>query len=256
MFTLAAFDEIRAAVTVLEPLDAVDDDHITAVGNDLIVPKFNNLAGMYAGHGVTAVAGSGSQAYIDSPSLRRMTRHEIAAIDNFENVPPPGLPQMFQKNPIPLDEGEALNAYLANTAVAANGRGMPGVWFSDGPIAPIDGEIRTILATSVVAGDLGEWSSGPLTLAYDLPVGRYQLVGARCLAGATSGLFRFIFVDMWQRPGGVSVRHINDDDLSAFRNGIMGVWGEFGHRALPRLEVLNIETVANPDVYLDVIKVS
>ena len=255
-FTLVAWNEIRAAATAIAPVTATPDDHVQGVGDDIYVPKLSNLIGEYAGHGVTAVAGTPSQAYLDSPSLRRVTRHELPILDDFQTAPLHDAPQIHPLSPIPLDEGEALNAYLANTAICANGRGMVGAWLADGVIAPVVGDIRTILCTSVVVGTLGVWSSGALTLAYDLPTGRYQLVGARCLAGATSQLFRFIFVEQWERPGGVSSRVVVDHDMDLFRKGNLGIWGEFDQRSLPRLEVLNVETIANPSVYLDLIKVA
>ena len=256
MFTLVAWNEARTAATTIAPVTGTDDDSVQVVGDDIIVPKFRHLIGQYAGHGVTAVAGTPSQAYLDSPSLRRVTRNEIAKLHNFAVTPTPTLVGVFPRNPVPLDEGEALNAYLANTAVCANGRGMVGALLADGAIAPVTGEIRTILCTSVITGTLAVWDSGALTLAYDLPAGRYQVVGARCLAGATAQLFRLIFPEQWHRPGGVSARVVTDPDLEVFRRGNLGVWGEMTHRVLPRLEVLNVETVANPSIYLDIIKVA
>lgn len=256
MFTVVAFNEDRAGITALEPVDGTDDDHVTVVGDDIYVPKFNRLVGQYAGHGVTAVAGSAIQAYLDSPSLRRVTRHEFPKLDNFETTPPASIVDMFPENPIPLDETEALNAYLENSAVCAAGRAMVAAWLAEGALAPVRGDIRTIRCTSVITGTLAVWDSGPLTLAYDLPAGSYQLVGARCLAGATSQLFRFIFPEQWARPGGVSARLITDPDIKEFRAGRLGVWGTFTNRALPRLEVLNVETVANPTVYMDIIKLA
>lgn len=256
MFTVVAFNEVRTAVTAIEAVTATDGDAEVAVGDDLIVPKFRHLIGQYAGHGEAAVAGTPSEAYIDAPSLRRVTRNQFVQLHDFFVAPPRRAVDMFPLSPIPLDEGEALNAYLANTAVCAAGRGMVGVWLADGPISPVRGEIRTILCTSVMLGTLGVWESGPLTLAYDLPAGRYQVVGARCLAGATAQLFRLIFPEQWHRPGGVSSRVILDPQLSQFRAGNLGVWGEMTHRVLPRLEVLNVNTVANPSILLDIIKVS
>lgn len=255
MFTIVAFNEARAVATTIETVDATDGDAEVAVGNDIVVPKFRHLIGQYAGHGITGVPGTPSQAYLDSPSLRRVTRNELVQLHDFAVTPPGRAVDLFPLNPVPLDEGEALNAYLANTAVCLAGVGMVAVWLADGPITPVKGEIRTILCTSVITGTLQVWDSGPLTLAYDLPAGRYQVVGARCLAGLTAALFRLIFPEQWHRPGGVSSRLITDAELSVFRAGNLGVWGEFTHRVLPRLEVLNVETVANPSIYLDVIKV-
>ena len=255
MFTVVAFNEARAVVTALEPVSGTDDDHVVVSDEDIYIPTLNRLVGAYAGHGVTGVAGSAIQAYLDSPSLRALTRQEIPKLDDFSTTPAVDILDMFPDNPIPLVSGESLNAYLENDAVCALGRAIVAAWLADGPLRPVTGDIRTIRATSTVTGTLGVWGSGPIALAYDLPVGRYQLVGARCLAGATSQVFRFIFVEGRWRPGGVSVRVITDPGLPIFRHGRLGVWGEFTHRQLPRLEVLNVETVANPTLYLDVIKV-
>lgn len=255
MFTTIAWNEGRVAATAIEPVDVTDDDHVIGVGDDFYVPKLNKLIGVYAGAGITAGTAGPSQAYLDSPSLRRVTRQEVSILDCFATTPTRSHVKMFPQNPLTLDEGEALNAYLANTAVIALARGIVAAFLADAAIVPVKGEIRTILCTSVVTGLLGVWSSGPLTLAYDLPAGRYQLVGARCLAGLTAQVFRFIFPEQWARPGGVSSRLIVDPVMEDFRSGNLGVWGEFTHRALPRLEILNVETVANPTVFLDVIKV-
>lgn len=255
MFTLVAFNEARTAATAIATLDATDDDHIIAAGDDIYVPKTNKIIGAYGGCGITAGTGVPTVAYLDSPSLRRVTRNELPMLHTFVAAPTPGVAQMFPTNPLPLDEGEALNALMTNTGAVALARGLVAVLLADAAILPVKGEIRTIFLTSVVAGTLGVWTSGALTLAYDLPAGRYQLVGARVLAGATAGIYRFIFPEQWARPGGVATRVITDPDIYAFRNGNLGVWGEFTHRALPRLEVLNIETVANPGVFMDIIKV-
>ena len=65
-----------------------------------------------------------------------------------------------------------------------------------------------------------------------------------------------IFPEQWHRPGGVSTRVFLDADLPQFRKGNLGVWGNFTHRVLPRLEVLNVETVVNPEIFIDCIKVA
>lgn len=256
-FTLVAFQEARVvAVTPAEPVAGQPDEHVQIIGDDIIVPKFRHLIGEFAGHGVSAVAGTPEDAWLDSPSLRRTTRNEIVSPQNCEIAPLVDNVTMHPLNPVPLDEDEALNAWLENTAVCAAGLGIVGVWLADGAISPVRGEIRTVHCTSVVAGTTALWTNGVLALAYDLPKGEYQVVGARVQAGATAGLFRLIFPEQWERPGGVSTRVFLDAQLPQFRMGNLGVWGRFTHRVLPRLEVLNVETVANPEIFLDIIKVA
>jgi len=254
-FTLVAFEEARAAaITPAATVDAEADEHVQVVGDDIIVPKFRYLIGEYAGHGVTAVAGTPEDAWLDSPSLRRTSRNEIANPHNFLGAPVAEQASIHPLNPIPLDEGEALNAFLENTAVCAAGIGIVAAWLADGVIQKVFGEIRTIHCTSVVAGTTAVWTNGVLALALDLPAGEYAVVGARCQAGLTAGVFRLIFPEQWHRPGGVSTRVFLSPPMPQFRMGNLGVWGKFTHRVLPRLEVLNVETVANPELWLDVIK--
>ena len=256
-FTIVAWEEDRAAATTpAEPVDGQDDEHVLVVADDIIVPKFRFLIGSFAGHGVSAVAGTPEDAWLESPSLRRVSRNEIVSPMNMEIAPLADNATLHPLSPVPLDEGEALNAFLENTAVCAAGLGIVAAWLSDGVVNPVRGEIRTIHATSVVAGTTAIWTNGPIALALDLPIGRYQVVGARCQAGATAGLFRLIFPEQWHRPGGVSTRVFLDAQLPQFRMGNLGVWGEFTNRVLPRLEVLNVETIPNPELFLDIIKVA
>ncbi len=158
-------------------------------------------------------------------------------------------------SPIALDEDEALNALFLNAAVAAT-RVQLGAFLADEPIKPISGEIMTVRATSVIVAAANVWSFGPLTLAQDLPKGRYAIVGAKVVAAATQGLFRFILPNQWNRPGGAIVEAISDAEPMYQRYGWLGNWGEFEHRQPPQLEILEAQdAVNNPDVYLDLIKV-
>lgn len=257
-FTVVAWQEVRGAIAVTpaEPLTHQDDQHVQGVDDDVIVPKFNKLIGELAGHGLTATPGLPVEAWLDSPSLRRTTRNEIVSPSDLAVAPLVDNVNMHPLNPIPLDEGEALNAFLENGVGAATSLGIIGAWLADAAISPVRGEIRTIHCTATVPGTTALWTNGDLALAYDLPRGDYQVVGARCEAGATAGLFRFIFPEQWERPGGVSTRVVTDAQFPQFRMGNLGVWGKFTHRVLPRLEVLNVETIAAQDVYLDIIKIA
>ena len=131
-----------------------------------------------------------------------------------------------------------------------------GLLLASGAIAPVTGEIRTIKATSTITVTANVWSSGSLDLAQDLPVGNYRLVGAKVVGGDTAGLFRFIQVGGGWRPGGLISRYFTDETLLLQRRGGLGVWFDFPHNRVPRLEVLEIAAVDNPSVYLDLLKVS
>lgn len=255
MFTVGAFDEARAdEVTTLATLDYVDDDHIHGVSDDMFVPELNQLIGVYAFHGYQA-GGRPNDCRIVSPQLRRDWPLDIPQVNNSDDEPTDFHVEMFPQDPLPLVTGEALNALMTNIALE-NGRGIVGVFLADGALAPIHGLIRPIKFTSSLTGTADEWTSGPLTPAQDLPVGRYQIVGARVVDPGVWGLFRFILTGYNWRPGGVISHYIRNPAVEWFRRGKLGVWGEFRQDSPPRLEVLAAYAASNPDVYLDLIRIA
>lgn len=254
-FTVGAFDEDRAsAVTTLATLDYVDDDHIHGVSDDLFVPELNQLIGVYVFHGYQT-EGNPTGCRIVSPNLRANWPLDIPKMHRPSENPSDFHVEMFPQDPLPLVAGESLNALMTNGAVI-NARGIVGVFFAGAAIAPIHGLIRPILFTSVLTGVANAWTSGPLTPAQDLPVGRYQIVGARVVDAGVFGLFRFILTGFTWRPGGVITQYVRYQEVEWFRRGKLGVWGEFRQDSPPRLEVLAAYAASNPDVYLDLIKVA
>jgi len=255
-FTVIAYEEAReTAVTTLSELAGVSDDHVRVVGDDIYVPSLNRLIGSFAHHGTGTAAGDITGAQLASPSLRRIFLQDMGKLTDLNASPATHQINMYPQNPLPLDVNEALNALMTNGAVVG-AKGLVGVWLADGAISPVTGEIRTVKCTTTFTPTADAWTSGDLTFTQDLPVGRYRVVGARCIGGDTQGLFRFIFVGGIWRPGGVIQKDVADPDISWFRNGQLGVWGEFDQLTPPKIEVLELAAVANPTVYLDLIKVA
>jgi len=277
-FTLVGFDEARAtAVTTLTKVNAVPDDHIATEAGDVIVPSLNRIIGYFFCHSTGTAKGNITGGRLESPSLRRLFPIDAAVLSNglygihthtenlaasytqnattAEAVAVAESLEMFPQNPIPLDVNEHLEAFMTNYAVTG-ARGLVGVWLSDGAISPVTGEMRTIKATTTFTPTANEWSSGDLTFVTTLPTGRYRMVGARVISDNTVGLFRFIFIGGIWRPGGVIQNKIDMPTIRPFRKGQLGVWGEFDQLTPPKLEILEIASVANPDVYLDLIKVA
>ncbi|GAI81524.1 unnamed protein product, partial [marine sediment metagenome] len=140
--------------------------------------------------------------------------------------------------PLVLTENEALNAYITDVQIDVNQNDLLGVWLADAPIVPIKGEIWTVYAeaTGIVAVEKS-WVNGEMAWTPDLPVGRYQIVGARCYLGS-GGLFRFSFIGQYHRPGGICVHEQNLQEEKIFRVGNLGVWGEFDSINPPSFDVL------------------
>jgi len=163
--------------------------------------------------------------------------------------------ELFPLDPLPLITDEALEALVTNGA-ASGARALVAVLLANGVISPVSGEMRTIKGTTTLTVTANAWSSGPIDLAQDLPVGNYRLVGAKVVGGDTAGVFRFIPVGGGWRPGGLISRYYTDETIAWQRRGGLGVWFDFAHNRVPRLEVLEIAAVDNPDVYLDLIRLS
>lgn len=256
MFTLVAFEAARAAASAaLAALAPAADQHITIDGNSIIVPEeMPNVIGKFVAHGTQAVAGNPILSQLQSPSLRRTLQPDISGGNDTNAAIIERQVHLHPQSPIPLDKGEGLQGWLANGALAA-AFGLIAVWLSDGPIAPVKGPIYTLRYTTVTPAAMNAWTLGALTVIQPLATGKYQVVGARCISVAQCGLFRLVFTGYDWRPGGVITTGYLLEDVRFQRDGELGVWGEFDDRHLPRIEVLGIAAVANPDLYLDLIKV-
>jgi len=277
-FTVGAFNEARAtSVTSLTAVQASYDEHLSREVKALVVPAVNRLVGVIAFHGTGTLAGSVTGVRLESPSLRRVFPLDIpighptvlGAHTHTENldaaytqnaVTAPAEAQkpggeFFPSCPLPLDVNEHLEALMTNGALDG-ARGLIGVWLSDGAIAPVTGEIRTTKATTSFTPVANEWSSSELAFSTTLPTGKYRVVGAKVVAGNTAGLFRLVFVGGVWRPGGILSQSFMEKECFWFRRGQFGAWGEFDQITPPKIEVMEITSVANPDVYLDLIKIA
>ena len=231
-FTTIAFAESPAGATEQLILGVPDQSH-RVNGDDIYVGKHNLVIGVYAGG---YAIGS---ARLSAPSLRRVSSLYIAPLVNDKG----GYAQFTTKwldwrgdSYLPLTTNEALNAYVTGAVNAAHDACV-GVWLANGPVVPVHGEIWTVYASHAVSAVSKTWVNTELTWADDLPVGKYQIVGARAYM-VKGGLFRFVFIGEANRPGGVCVheKHLNEDDVQ--RKGGMGVWGEFDSITPPSVDVL------------------
>jgi hypothetical protein len=244
-FHTIAYSESQDSATLVN-IAALADTSGTVAGDDVLVPEgFGNIAGVYfAGANFT-------RGQLDSPSLRRTGLLDVEPGDNSAepSVPTPWM-DLFE-TPIPVQEGEVLRALAAEDAAGA-ARTTAIIWLSDGPIAPVTGDIRTFRATGTATLVANAWSPVTLTLDQVLGVGTYQLVGARCTcAGGVA--FRFIAQREGFRPGAIAFDADGDVDVDRFRRGRAGVWFDFTQRTLPQIEVLSVSADTAETVFLDLI---
>lgn len=247
-FTVVGFNESRAGTTGYTNVAACADQHVTVEDDIIYIPELNRLVGAY-------MAGSpeADEAYLTSPSLRRVALVDLAPIqkgvnpDGWESV------HLHPRNPIRLEEGEGLECLAKETGTTTDIKSCV-VFLADGPLPVVTGEIWTVQATATITTAAKQWVNGALTFRQTLPVGRYRLVGCRC-KGSTIVAFRFVFVGAYWRPGGIGVNDVGAHDPPEQRYGGMGVWGEFESRTPPTVEIIGgTEAAQSPELYMDLIK--
>ena len=249
MHTLVAFAESIDPAAALVAVAAVQDDHVFTSGDDVRVPEvMSNVIGEVA---MTAEINL-LAARLSSPSLRAVALKDIEPVLGALTFGSPPETVMHPLSPNPLAVDEALNL-LMNSDPAAPGLHYGAVWLGDGVQQPVAGNIHTLVATSAITQVTTAWTSGNIVLGQDLPVGRYQIVGMR--VRSTDAIFaRLIFRGFPWRPGVPVVNALGDIDAKVFRQGRMGVWGEFEQTTPPALEILGGAAVAQT-ILLDIIKV-
>lgn len=249
MHHLAAWYENIDPAGVLAPITAVQDETVFTSGDDIRVP-----AGLPFIIGEAALGNDSSlaQAQIQSPSLRTMTNIDVepaVAAAVFGN---PQESIMHPLNPIPVREHEAVNFTVNSDPVSAVAHyGL--VWFGDGPQQPVNGEIYTVRATGAAALSAGVWVNSNLTFGQTLPFGDYQIVGMRA-RGTNLVAARLSFVGGQYRPGVPAVNAIGDRDLTLFRYGRMGVYGQFNSNTPPTVDCLGITDTSQVFAF-DLVKV-
>jgi hypothetical protein len=253
-FTIGGFYEDIDAAGGYVNLAAIPDPHLTIVGDDLEVPDLDRLVWVAFGIG----SGGLGEGRLQSPTLERLGRIYVTPSNggNDGDVQPdsPHAVYDLRQNPRRLTATEQLNALIhSNTSAVAIQWAICG--FSNGPIAPLSGqEMFTLRATNTTTLTVGGWTNGSLTLAENLEVGTYQIVGCRF---QSAGLIaaRFVLRRAAHRPGALAVDDVNDLEHSMFRMGGLGVWGEFHTSQIPTVDWLSMSADSSQVAHIDLVKV-
>lgn len=245
---LGAFAESVDPDTVLTNLAAVQDDTVFTSGDDMRVPSA--LPFLVAEAALINLAAGGA-AQVQSPSLRQVANIDVIPVGLGLTFITPEEIAVHGQSPIPMRADEAVNFLVNGTATtAAINYGL--VWFSDGPIVPVNGNIYPVRALAVSAGTPTAWENIGLTFAQDLPVGTYDVVGLQ-VSGAGLVAARLNFVGGAWRPGVPGGVTIADNVGHQFRHGKMGVFGSFHTNTPPTLDVISATAAITNVVILDLI---
>ena len=98
-----------------------------------------------------------------------------------------------------------------------------------------------------------QWTAGEMTLTDRIETGRYQVIGMRAFsAGLVAARLTRLGGSPW-RPGCLGVDAYTDLEHPMFRNGGLGVWGEFVEANIPAVEFLSVSADSAQEVTLDLI---
>lgn len=196
---------------------------------------------------------SGSQAQLNSPSLRAIGPPQLWPWDGAANPPnDPPIIRYRDCGPI-VPVQDPLNVQVSRAgAGAADAQAL--LLVGDGVPSPDRRSCRTVRATATITAVVNQWTAGTLTLDQNLPSGRYAIIGA---AAFGTGLLavRFIFSQNSQqeRPGVLAQQAAGEYDESDFRYGAFGVFGEFLNISVPTIEVLAYAANSAQVVLLDLV---
>lgn len=247
-FTLVGFYEDQDGGGALHELAGIPDQHITVQGDDVRVPDVMiNLMGKAALSEATTL----TSAKILAPSLKRVFDPHVSVLVNALVFGNPPESMLHPESPTPLVKDESLNFQINSDAAAATDEyGL--IWLSAGAISPVKGQIYTMRATAEASLAHGKWNYSELTFDSKLPAGTYAIVGMRA-QGTNLIAARLVFKGGKWRPGCPAVNSLGDRDGKFFRNGNLGVWGEFDQTTPPAIECLGV-TDTSQIIFLDLIK--
>lgn len=233
MHTTIAFARLTVGALAAQWLNlpAAPDAHIKTEGDYIYIGPYNKLIGYHALPGTL-----GEQVRISSPSIRMVNPYYISKFETavlaagvFE------LGAFWPNIGLSLTPGEGLES---EQYVAAAAEYLHNIIFLAADIpAPIQGEIHTIRFSTDPVRTALVWSFAEITLLDALPVGGYDVVGARLETG-TGIAFRVVPIGGPNRPGGICIKDSEDNDPYLQRHGGLGIWCHFEHELVPGIELI------------------
>ena len=246
--TIAFSGSIASSTTALTNAAGVADPVLRVSGNYIYMPALSQIMGYYA------IGQYATQAQLRAPSLRRFANIDVAPIDQ---AAAPASPYVFSQrllSPIKLDPDEGLEALFTNTG-GTGGVASLLVHLSDGPVAPVSGEMITVRFTATIPSGNYTWNNAAITLGQTLPVGTYQCVGART-EGSNVIATRFVPVGQVFRPGIIACTSAAIPDIDDQRYGRSGVLFEFNQLTPPTVDIFHVGASGTLTGYMDLIKKS
>lgn len=238
-----------STVVGLESIPLVHDVKFNQNNNLFRVPQHNTKIKM-----IYVIGEQVKECQIVTPSLRKYLSPYVSPLD--KSATPSNLfPIPSFMNGLELVAGESLDIKVSAFTNASKIKCIA-VWFNSGESETVSGEnMRTIKASATFAYNKNAWSNGQIDLSDELEYGMYMIIGARIIAN--NGLFaRFILSPDVDRHLLPCVPSYDKFGNQMFRNGNSGSMGVFNSQEPPKLELIGNASGSNPEIELDIIKVS
>lgn len=195
-----------------------------------------------------------SRARYVTPRMRPIGRPCIRPLDQAATWSDPRRIAELFRSPLTVNPLEPLQVLVTNNAPVGGERNWVVLIVGDGNMAVPQGDTFTLRFTTAFTPTANAWSSGAITFDDTVAPGRYSVVGMNIFS---TGLVaaRLIFPDSQPRPGVIGDTAIGQYSNPDFRYGRLGELGQFESTALPNLDIFNSAATANPEGYLDLIKI-
>src|SRR5947209_2134047 len=204
-----------------------------------------------------------SRVRINAPKYRGIVRPMIRPIEQAANPSSrPIFEESWRYNRM-YNMTEPIAVLVSNNAPTGGERNFVVATFGDGNRNVAQGDMYTARFTTTFTPIANAWSAASSIVFDDtLPQGQYEIQGAEQFA-AGGVAARLIFLGPALpgiipnvRPGILVPTVVGSQHSRYFRYGYLGPFGRFMNTALPTEEVLFTAATANPDGYLDLVKVS
>lgn len=246
--TIAFHEEMDEVLAAWANIAAVPDAHIKTEGDYVYMGEMNKIIGFYGLPGTTA-----TMIRLSAPSIRRVNPYYIPVFETA--IQSTGLVRraFFPNINLALIPGEGLECEQYTSVTDEHNAVI--VFLANATPAPVQGNIHTIRFSCEPVESSFAWSFSEITLLDPLPVGAYDIVGARLLSDVGIA-FRLVPLGGSHRPGGVvSLESTEDEDTELQRYGGLGVWCSFIHGQTPGIEMISSATDVKKTIYgfLDII---
>lgn len=228
-FSVVGWQESVDNGGVLAPLNAITDNHITTLGDDIVVSSENILIG-----GAAYMSADATRVNLQSPSLRRVCPFEVTPVTLAITPTDNNNMRIPYDNGVPLETNEALQGWENGNTASVH---TILAWLCDAKPQPVMGKMISIPFTATITAVVGAWVGAQIALTTDLPTGKYPVIGAG-VVGANGVAFRFNPIGSINRPGGIVSQLVSDPNKLPFRFGYLGKWFDLDTVQLPQMEIV------------------